>query len=781
MRSHICSGAGLTFLFALPVMLVAQVPPREEVIRYAVESGESTWRKATQRAENLTSRELFTYALALCEANVHLERLELLFELAKRLQERDPDSRGYGNFRWRWSDGAVLDFNAVEFSMQGGALLWLRHRNRIPSPARETLREILEYAVQGCLRHRVRESYTNIALMNAQNLILLGEVLGQPEVADEGYARLERICLYTYEFGIHEYCSPTYYGTDLDCLVLIEAFCQRERGRKQAQALLELFWTDIALNWFPASQRLGGARSRDYDYLRGLGYLDVQMWMFGWLTDGPQGGINVIYPALAAWRPPARLRQMNLHRFPRLVRQSWGISAVHSRTHYLHRDVTLSSAGANYGPMDFPLTVDLPGERNFPRCYFIPDARRDPYGKKKIPAGPHQKTLHLRPFWAAAQRRGDALGLVIYRDRDRPENPATLESHWVMPRGGEGFWVGDREVEISDGKPMALPLKPDEAVVLRQGTAAVGVRVPWARGLDGQPAPRALVYDGNPYGVVRLTVAHHSFWGVESPQANAGAAFWVRIGSGLDTDEAFQQWRHQFTMAPAQVEALPEHVLIKVEGTDGPVVVGAAAPYTGCFALEPSPSRAVLELDGEDIGRRILKEIEPLKSYQMQRAALLPVKVSAEEGVYWEAEAGQVMPPMTTAQDEKASGGEYVWMPGQPGAGGGSGLGSVTWHLRVPRAGTYYLWGRVLAPTPNDDSFFVRLFTETSELVSLAEWHTGTHPQWEWTRMALNRASEPTPLQLPAGEVSLQLRVREDGTKIDRLFITPQTGEEPLQ
>jgi hypothetical protein len=35
------------------------------------------------------------------------------------------------------------------------------------------------------------------------------------------------------------------------------------------------------------------------------------------------------------------------------------------------------------------------------------------------------------------------------------------------------------------------------------------------------------------------------------------------------------------------------------------------------------------------------------------------------------------------------------------------------------------------------------------------------------------------PISLPAGTVNLQIRVREAGTKIDRLFLTPQAAAEP--
>lgn len=768
---------------SLPVLLGAgsgdAAPDRATVLQYAVESGERNWQAARELPGSLSSRDLFAYALVLCEADTHLDRLERLFDVAARMQDRDPGSRGYGNFRWRWSEGAVLDFNAVEFCMQSGAVLWLRHRDRIPPQARETLAEILSYAVEGCLRHRVPASYTNIALMNAQNLILLGEALDLPEVAGEGYARLDRVTLYTWQYGIHEYCSPTYYGTDLDCLVLIEAFCQQERGRAQARALMELFWTDIAANWFEPAGKPAGTCSRDYDYLRGLGYLRTQLWVNGWIDDGPHGGTSAIYPLLARWRPPERLRELSRVRVPRLVRQSWGIAGAESRTHLVLPDVTLGSSGAGYGNMDLPLTVDLPGAPDAVRCYFIPDGRRDPYGKKRIPAGPHEKTLHLRPFFAAAQRDTDVLAVVVYRDRDLPEGPATLESHFVMRRDVEGFWLGDERVDVTEDEPFARVLEPGEAVFLREGTAAVGIRVVWARGLDGTPAPAALVHDGNPHGAVRLTVAHHSFWGVETPRAPAAAALWIRVGSALETDEAFHRWRRGFQAAVAEAEADDDQILVTVHGDAGPVVVGTTRPWAGCFALEPAPSRAVLELDGQDIGRALLADIEPILSHQEAVADTPVIAVPPDRGVFWEAEAGHVVAPMVVDHCNEAFGTAFVWMPGEPGERGGDPSGSVTWRLHVQEEGTYYLWGRVRAPTPEDDSFFVRIATDLADLVGRSDWHTGVHEQWDWTPLRLDRDPGPTPLRLPAGEIALQLLVREDGTAVDRLYITADPDDRP--
>ncbi|MBM3859339.1 MAG: hypothetical protein FJ395_06780 [Verrucomicrobia bacterium] len=749
--------------------LAAGLPSRDGIVRAAAENAERTWRGVNRQPPTVGSRELFSAALAWCEAKTHLDRLEKLFDLAAQMQDRDPQSRTYGNFRWNWHHEGVWDLNAVDFCMQMGALLWIHHQQTIPPAAREKLREILELAIHGLIGHRVPETYTNIALMNAGNLILLGEAMDKPDAASEGYARLDRFLLAMWESGTHEYCSPTYYGVDLDDLVLIEAFARQERGRQQARVLLEYFWRDIALNWFPPAQKLGGARSRDYDYLRGLGFLDQQMMANGWLPTDAKNRVTHIVNAFTRWRPPARLKEMSETRFPRLVQQIWGFEPAESRTHYLCRDVTLSVAGANYRTMDIPLSADLPGPREGVRCYFIPDGRHDPYGKIRIQEGKaHAKTLHLTPFWAAAQRRVDALGVALYRDKDVPPETQTLESHFVMPLDVDSFWIGGRRVDTPKDKPWEFPLNHGEALVLRKGTAAVGVRVPWAQ----DDAPVSFVFDGNKFGAVRLTVAHQV-------GSRAGAAFWVRIGSELRNDAAFEKWQRQFAAARSNVEAAGERVRISVSGADGAVTVGADAAKSAAFGLEPMPPRALLAVDGEDIGRRLLQDLEPIRSWRATIAGQTQIAVPKGKSVYWEAEAGRVVPPMTRDKDAKAVGGAFVWMPAKPGEKAGSSVGHVAWQLKMAAPGKYYVWGRVQAPTPSNDSFYVRLFSDEEEILGRTDWPTGVRKDWEWIPLAIGGGRAPTALDLPSGLVNFQLRVREAGTKMDRLFITPRADERP--
>ncbi|MEI7732772.1 MAG: hypothetical protein WCO56_24585 [Verrucomicrobiota bacterium] len=763
--------------------VAAPLPTSESIVAVCVARGEGTWRTVNKNPlpANMSSRELFAYALTLCEGNTKLERLERLFDVAAQMQNREKTAKGYGNFRWSWGHEDVFDFNAVDFCMQSAVIIWIRHQQKLPPAARDKLREILGFAEHGLLRHKVRDSYTNIALMNAGNLILLGEILGNAAAADEGYARLDAVCLNIWEGGIHEYDSPTYYGTDLDDLTIIEAFCQRPRGRAQARALLELFWTDLEMNWFPPAQKLAGARSRDYDYLRGLGSLDQQLMANGWLPVTEKTQIISIHTIYAKWRPPEKLQLLSATQFPRYVRQMFGMEDQQTKSHLLYPDVTLSVAGANYGgKMDLPLTVDFPGPRESVRCYYIPDGRRDPYGKIKIvESKAHSKTLHLNPFFTGAQCRDDAVGLAIYRPQDLPETFETLESHFVMPFEPDGFWIGERHVPLQKGKAVEIPLPPGAALVLRKGTAAVGVRVPWSRSLDGQVSRVSFAYDTNTYGAVRLTVAHHAPARKDNAKLSAAAAFWVRIGSGLQTDAAFKQWQQAFAVAKADVNITAEAVRIQVAGLGGPVAVAVPTPYDKPSLLEPKPTKAVLEVDGDDLGRRLLQDVEPMKSYREQFTSGHMIEINPTTGAHWEAEAGYVVTRMMIAADPAASGGQYVWTPALPWPTAGDKNGSVTWRLNVARAGKYYLWGRVIAPDPNSDSFYVRCLTPTGETLYDSAWSTGTHQQWEWSRVTPDKSREPAVFALPQGEVRLQFRLREVGTKIDRLFLTPNSGDKP--
>lgn len=777
---------GVTFGLALLVAASVQSaegqskksakPTKGQAADSRARSDDRFWQTIAEQEPNemMGLRSLFGYMLRLCESRQHPERMARLCQLAAKAQDRDPKSPGYGNLKWTWRDKGVTDYNAVEFVTQDAAIIWMQHRDWLPEPVRTMVREILTLNIEGCLRHQVPVSYTNIAVLNAANLIALGEMFERPEVADEGYWRLDAICLWTWAYGTHEYCSPTYYAVNLNGMNFIRSHAQRERGRRQAEAMLDLLWFDIALNWFTPAGRLSGAHSRSYDYLHGLG--DLNAHVERWLGAGKQSAAGA-----DAWSPPAPLRELCEGQYPRLVRQAWGIRPSQSRTHVLYPDITLSCAGAMYGSQDITLAADLPGDQSLVRCYFIPDGREDPYGKKRYETSSarHLKALHLAPFWAGAQRNRDALGLAIYRPQDLTgQEVFNLQSHFVLRRGVDELWLGDRKVELQNPKEQerkSIALADGQTLIVRRGTAALGIRLVWARAQNGQPVGASLVDDGNAWGALRLTVEHRR----EHPSAEAGVAFWVRIGSGLKTQEAFAQWRKRFNEArPTRVEADAKQVRLEVPGEDGPVAVCAAAPYGlgGGVALQPEPSRGVLEFDGRDLGRPSLERIEPIRAFRGKPNPLTPIRVEPDHGTYWEAEAGLIFPGMTIADDPLASGKQYVWQPDEKSS---HPKGSVTWAFEVPKAGRYYLWGRVQAPDSSHDSFGVWLIGDGCPWPAKTGWHIPDDPQWRWRPVCLEKSRTPIALELSAGTCHLQFTLREPGTKVDRLFLTADPNEKP--
>jgi len=569
------------------------------------------WAAIETPQPGLGVRELFGFALDAAAVGWHPERIAKAFDLAEQAQDRDPKSRTYGNFKWYWRDTRPADLNAVEFSMQQGVLVWMLQKDKLDADGVERLERLLRFGVEGIRRHRVREDYTNIFLMKTWNAIAIGEATNQPALADEGYAMLDRWLLYTYENGVHEYVSPTYYGVDLDSLGLMARFAKREQGRKEAEAALRLFWTDIAANWFEPCQRLGGAHSRDYDYLTGHGYLDQHLRMQGWIAS-PTPFQPSAFLELCRWDPPGELRQPPVGALPRTVHQRFGPNPWERATHYVGRRFSLGSAGHDYEPTGKPLTVNLAGGPRMAAVNFLMDARRDPYGTNRfVTGGGHRKALHLLPFLMSVQRGAEVLFLASIDPaspgfrRWAPE-PACLLSHLVIPSNVE-VWVGEGVAQPpAAGSQTEVPR--GQAVFLRFQDVAVGVRFVLALDTAGQPAPVALANDGRP-GAMRLTCTHSA----TAPKGRGTVALWVRAAEGLD-DVGFARFRAGFASAAAEARVEGSRIEVAVPGAEGRLRLAcdvAKGERLACEGAEPGSEAHILSVNGRDFGREILGPVAP--------------------------------------------------------------------------------------------------------------------------------------------------------------------------
>ncbi len=146
--------------------------------------------------------------------------------------------------------------------------------------------------------------------------------------------------------------------------------------------------------------------------------------------------------------------------------------------------------------------------------------------------------------------------------------------------------------------------------------------------------------------------------------------------------------------------------------------------------------------------------------------------------VWLEAECGNVGSLWNTPSDGNASNDEYVTI--QSGNNSTSSAptstsGHITYDFDVDENGSYTIWGRVIAPSASDDSYWVRMdggaWIRWNNIASGSSWH------WDEVHDADNN-NQVVSFNLSAGNHTLTVAYREDGTQLDKIYIT-NTGDTP--
>ena len=610
---HSSAAAGLLILVALMVGhgegAAAVAPALDPATITAIgEHLDRNWKELEGEPKPTQGvRELFECALEAAGSGWHPERVEHLYSLATRYQDRDPTSKTQGNLHWIFSETAVHDTNAVEFTMQMAALTWAFYRDRLTPAARTLLKELMEHAIVGVRSHQVKEAYTNIYLMKIWNCIALGEALEHPDLADEGYAMLKRWLAFTAANGVSEFLSPTYTGCDLDSLGLIARWAGRDAGRSDARTALAIIWDSLAANWFPPAERISGAHSRDYDYLTGHGRVEAHIQAAGWLARGievPNDAMPVagsVFWNLEQWNPPAEWRTACAPEPPRMVVERVGPEPWERLVNHVGRHFSLASAGFSYGNMDQPVTMCVDGGGKIPMMNLFMDGRGDPYGREKITSGsgPHHKALHLVPFLASVRRDAEVLVALAIDPSGRnlghsEEEITQLSTELVLPLV-DAVHINGRSMPLKD-----TPIPPGAVVVVVKGDVALGIRVLQARGDGGEAVPVTFLVDGREHGACRLAIQHAT----GKPTVPASAVLWLRAAEGLD-EAGIAHFASTFAAAKATVSGSPALLTLEVAGQSAPMgmeldlVHGTRMRLTGGQADDGAP----LQVNGHAIAQ----------------------------------------------------------------------------------------------------------------------------------------------------------------------------------
>lgn len=575
------------------------------------------WGDIQSAGPDLGVRSLFSFAHEAVKSGSHGSEIEEAYRTAIELQDRDPASPTYGNFRWYRKNDRPQDLNAVEFCTSVGILTWNGYRDQLTDDARSQLEDLLRMNAIGIRGHKVLVTYTNIFIKKSWNAIALGEALGAKDLAEEGYAMFEEWCAFTSNNGFHEYLSPTYYNVDLDSLEKIALHAGRAKEGELAEKAIRHLWMDIAANWFDPAERLGGAHSRDYDYLTGnsdrLGRRLEAM-----LEGRPSSEGYVCDDTLRASVKSIR------ESVPRTVCQSWGDETGQTASQYVGTTFSIGSACASRHNMDKVLTVNFDGGPTVPMINLIMDGRGDPYGVNPVTEEDgHTKSRHLVPFVASVQRGAEVLcvlsagpdtwaPLIAPRPKD-PANPlqttglsfdasgmpTKLYTHLVLPLGAT---VSFEETVVSNPEtPETYAIGQGAPVLIQYGETVVALRTIHASRTDGQLAHLNLVVDesGIEHGVMRLTWTHAA----GSPEGRGTLVLRIKVASTSEADDLI---RH---VAGDTVLDVKGHRLdVSAEGADGTMRIVADCETGERFRLEgaePALEGAVLSVNGTDLAKEI--------------------------------------------------------------------------------------------------------------------------------------------------------------------------------
>lgn len=607
--------------FALATAVAVVAAPRWAGDRVAgVRDLEAQWALVADAGRAMPIRGVLRFAVEATGLGWHPERVEVALARARALQDLDRASPTFGNFKWSGSHPGVQDLNAVEFAAQLMGFMRARQTAQLSEKARRQLDEMMADAIAGLRSHGVRIEYTNIFVMKAWGLIAIGEALGRPEVATDGYRRFDEWIAFTAQHGIGEYGAVVYYGIDLDSLAMIARLAGRADARAKAERAIRLVWTDLAANWWAPGDRMGGANSRTYDYLFGHGYTEAHTWTAGWLRARPElegagwlGGARNNLTTLreaVTWPPPPEWTEAIRAQVPRTVVQRWGDRPEQVAVNWIGRGVSLASAGASRSRDERTLVANLGDSPAVPQVTLFMDGRGDPFGVKKVAnAAGQAKALHLTPFLTTVQRGAEVLQVLS----DEPLRAGTrykagelscFLSHLTLPAQAE-IWIGDTRAQPG------TPVKPTEVpvgapVYLKMGDAVIGVRVLLATTTTGAAAPVQLIEDARGGVARRMTVVHAA----EEPRGRATLVVWLRAAEGLD-GAAFAAWRKKFAAADARVKWAGSVLAVDAAGANGAMRIEADVATGERRVVAGGEPSALLSVNGRDVGREVMAEFLP--------------------------------------------------------------------------------------------------------------------------------------------------------------------------
>ncbi len=129
--------------------------------------------------------------------------------------------------------------------------------------------------------------------------------------------------------------------------------------------------------------------------------------------------------------------------------------------------------------------------------------------------------------------------------------------------------------------------------------------------------------------------------------------------------------------------------------------------------------------------------------------------------------ADTIVDPLRVADDESASEGKYICASvGAEDKYSPSSIMAI-YKVNIEQTGSYIMWGRVKASRDIHDSFFIQVDYGSDNL-----WEVKRGNYWHWDKVSNRGGANPVKFILTEGVHTLKVKLREKGTKLDKILLT---------
>lgn len=403
---------------------------------------------------------------------------ERMFRLAYDEQNMMPGEH-LGEMPWHVKKRTVHDANSIDFATECLGPLLIAYAPRFNPAFQKYMHEHAQAALVALANHKIPVTYSNIYTMNFSNQILIGEALHDEAAAQRGYKNMDNWLDYTGRAGLHEFDSPTYNSVVLSALMMVYQYSSSAHARQKAAEALKYVWTDLAANYFAASKKMAGAKSRDYNFLYGTGNIDCYYFWQGFQDDW-NGGLPLERVFLLEATKPSGYWS-DVKPFPadvdRVVSQRYDEGQQKYRYTFVTPEFAMGIANGNYDAQDKMFALDFAsgkGGKGLPNVYLATTATGLPYGQdKSTDKSGHSKPHHLKNNLGAVQDKG--LALMVADPNPRTGDGAEMfYVDMVFPAAGTLTMDGK---SISSSSKFEKKLGPEQVFGLHIGDTCVGVKV----------------------------------------------------------------------------------------------------------------------------------------------------------------------------------------------------------------------------------------------------------------------------------------------------------------